>query len=378
MHLGSRRSACPPPASTPRTLVQATILVMTSRTASGRGTSGPTSPLPQSEIQAGSRLPESLSAFAARILDQLSVSSWLPASVLVAGLFFILKAELNGCAFRATLADIGNTSASTIVLLGATVILSTTVTQAFEFGSIRLLEGYWGDGPVRSSLGRVFSALKLRRRGRNIRRRNDLIMNAFESARPGLLRAKVSPEVIAYIAADVRGEHPLPRLTPKQRAELNTTDWRTSASCELMRRVGAIEVRLDRTPKPHRIMPTRLGNTLRSYEDTANELVTGSVVGMVQRTYHLLPSHVQTELDQYRNRLGLYASLVAVSIALAGIALTLIAPCAPVTALLLSAGFGSGSAVFYGAAISSADAYGSLLVEAMHLATRANNNATGR
>ena len=96
-------------------------------------------------------------------------------------------------------------------------------------------------------------------------------------------------------------------------------------------------------------------------------MVGGSMVGMVQRTYHLLPQHLQVELDQFRNRLGLYASLVAVVGVLAMTASALVLPSAVGTGLGLTIACLVAAAAFYFAAISSADAYGNLLVEAMAL-----------
>ena len=320
--------------------------------------------------------PEGLSAFAARVLDQLSISAWLPAAVLVAGLFFLLKVRFNEGDLWATLADVGNTRGSTIVLLGAAVILLTTVTQAFEFTSVRVLEGYWGDGFLRSAAAGVLARIQLRRWRRAVDRRKRALRDSFESAREGLVRAKVSPEVIAYLGADIRDEFPLPSLSDAQEAELNETDWRSSASPELMRRLDALDGVLDRMPRRHRILPTRLGNTMRSYEDTANRLVTGSVSGMVQRVFHRLPRHIQIELDQYRNRLGLYAALVAVTSLLALVAASVVAPSALSAGLILSVLAVVGCAVFYGAAVSSADAYGSLLVEAMQIANAVDSRTT--
>lgn len=322
--------------------------------------------------------PEGISAFAARVLDQLSVSAWLPAAVLSTGLFFLLKARSNDGDLMSALADAGDTRGTTIVLLGVAVVLMTTVTQAFEFGSIRMLEGYWGHGRTRSVLAGLFCHNQMRRRRRAVARHKTALIAAFDSARPGLVQAKVSPEVIAYLAADVRDESPLPALTPEQEGEVDENDWRLRASPELIRRLASIDGTLDRLPKPHRTMPTRVGNTLRLYEDQANSLLPGSVRGMVQRVFHRLPPHVQSELDQYRNRLGLYASLVAVSGVLAVAAAGLVATSELLPGLALTAVALVGSGVFYGSAVSSADAYGSLLVEAMGLAASTAPTASGR
>jgi hypothetical protein len=319
--------------------------------------------------------PEGLSAFVARVLDQLSVSSWLPAALLAAGLFLLLKARSNDGDLMAALVDAGDTRGTTIVILGIAVVLITTVTQAFEFGAIRVLEGYWGHGRIRSVLADLFIRLQRRRRRRAVSARRNALIAAFASARPGLVTAKVSPEVIAHLAADVRDESPLPSLTVEQETEIEDYDWRLQAAPEAMRRLASVDGILDRLPNPHRTMPTRLGNTLRSYEDEANLVLPGSVRGMVQRVFHRLPPHLQSELDQYRNRLGLYASLVAVAGLLAVAASGLVATENTLSAVVLSAGALVGSWLFYGSAVASADAYGSLLVEAAQLAASTDDGS---
>src|SRR3954451_9023763 len=256
--------------------------------------------------------PDGLSAFAARVLDQLSVSAWLPAGVLVAGLFVVVKLRFNDCRAYQTLADLGDTGGPTLFMLTGAVVLLTTVTQAFEFGSIRVLEGYWGDGALANVLARACVWQPTRRRESATRRRQAYRVQAFESARPKLVKANVAPEVIAYLAATVRRE-PKPGLNDSDRQELNRVDWRHYASAATMRRLDEFDRRIKALPRGHRVMPTRLGNVLRAYEDKANEHLRGSVSGMVQRVYHRLPAHIQIELDQYRNRIGLYSTLVAVS-----------------------------------------------------------------
>jgi hypothetical protein len=289
----------------------------------------------------------------------------------------LLKARSNDGDLVAALTDVGNTRGSTIVLLGVAVIVLTTVTQAFEFGAIRLLEGYWGGGPLGSALASLLVRIKAWWQRHLLTRRKAAMERAFETSRQGLVRKMVSREVIEYLAADIRDEYPLPALTAAQETELEETDWRPNASPGPLRRLEALDRRLDRMPKRHRLLPTRLGNTLRSFEDAAHVLAPGPLSGMVQRVFHRLPSHVQIELDQYRNRLGLYASLVAVSGVLAVGAMALLMSASLRTALGLAGLAIFGCLAFYGSAVSSADAYGSLLVEAMTLAAKAESTPPG-
>ena len=164
--------------------------------------------------------PEGLSAFAARVLDQLSVSAWLPAALLVAGLFLLVKVRYNDGAIMEALADVGNTKGGTIVLLAATVVVLTTVTQALEFGAIRVLEGYWGRRRLASSLARRCSNHQTNRLSGIEKKRRVLMREAFESARHGLLNARVSPEAVEYLpqifATSTRFPHSHPRSRQKR------------------------------------------------------------------------------------------------------------------------------------------------------------------
>lgn len=117
--------------------------------------SGSGSPEPHDEVRAGTPdepvddAVQGLAALAARILDQLSLSAWLPAGFLMAALAFLLSFSrpANDSFF---LAVEGIATQWLIVLVTGIpgLILVTTVTQAFSFEAIRRLEGYggWGRG----------------------------------------------------------------------------------------------------------------------------------------------------------------------------------------------------------------------------------------
>src|SRR6185437_10040384 len=109
----------------------------------------------QSQAPPAPRYQESLSQLVARILDQLSVSAWLPAAILVATLLIAGSIRSAGGDFHAALTSIVSMNAASLILLTGAVILATTLTQAFEFEAIRLLEGYWGPGLVGRAPGRL-------------------------------------------------------------------------------------------------------------------------------------------------------------------------------------------------------------------------------
>lgn len=271
------------------------------------------SPNPSLKAKDGSpspKLPEGLSAFVARVLDQLSISAWLPAALAIAGIFFAIRMSIADGDVKDALEAVGGTSIEQLLVLLGAVVLHTTVTQAFEFGSIRFLEGYWGTARLPQWVADLFAGRWERWEKEARGRREELQLEAFRSAERRYANAIDDIDVVRHVHADLLDVASVPKLSSDQEELLNELDWRDYASARTMRRLEAHEKRMNRFPRSSRIMPTRLGNLLRASEDRANEEIPGSVQGMVHRTYHLVPGHLQVEIDQFRNRLGLYASLV--------------------------------------------------------------------
>src|SRR5262245_5325637 len=97
---------------------------------------------------------DTLSQFTARVLNQLSLSAWLPAAALVMLVTFVVQLgealshpaagpNPRSPAIQAIQSIAGISLGGALLLIGAVVVL-TIVTQAFSFEAIRILEGYWG------------------------------------------------------------------------------------------------------------------------------------------------------------------------------------------------------------------------------------------
>src|ERR1039457_3012794 len=102
------------------------------------------SPITASGPDATAGTADGISAFVARVLDQLSISAWLPAAFLTASLALLLQFRGDKSAdplkaVRALTAD----PVRVLVLIVPLLVLATVVTQAFSFEAIRTLEGYW-------------------------------------------------------------------------------------------------------------------------------------------------------------------------------------------------------------------------------------------
>ncbi len=115
----------------------------------------------------------------------------------------------------------------------------------------------------------------------------------------------------------------------------------------------------------YRILPTKLGNTLRTYEDKLHAVLGGSMEGMILRMYDSWPASLKDEHDHYRSRLNLYCSLFLVFLLSAAVAWPVLfignwLPPSLAMAMTISLAYFS-----YRAAIASARGYQTVLATAM-------------
>ena len=319
---------------------------------------------------------ESLSQLLARILDQLSVSAWLPAGALVSiGLLYGNLSTHQDDLGRAITA-IGSMSLSSLVLLIGAVVLLTIATQAFEFEAIRFLEGYWGAGLIWKRIANVGCGLHIWRRGRLLRKRRELDNSSFAYARQEMLRSDYPTWFVEVLEAEHLCKEPPPPPPPdldishSDIEEAKNFDWQQLARPADIRRWNDLTARVNEYPSPdYRVLPTRLGNTLRVREDKLHDPTSGPMEGMILRIYDELPASLQNEHDRYRGRLDLYCSMVVVFVvgALASPVLFLGSPLQfrgdwgpPLVALAASLCLALFS---YRAAIASARGYGTVLEE---------------
>lgn len=339
-----------------------------------------------------------LSQLGARILNQLSISSWLPSAalVLLAALIAHIGDELAESKYghklltlkplAAAFQDLGRTNAGSLVLLAVAVIVLTMLTQAFAFEAIRFFEGYWGTSRFMVVIARrraarwrrLITELKSRHRAltkkawKQARRRIEKDQRKLE--RSGEVREFTDEEIDYLEEAILSGGAPL-ALRGDERAEILSIDWRQHAKPELVRQLIDVRNRIDDFPVRKRALPTRLGNVLRHYEDQTGRT---SLVGFVDSIFDSLPFSMRVSYDEQRGRLDLYCSLVLI-LELAGFAAFMSFVWnnwvyAVVSWMLLSlVAFFS-----YRAAIASARYYGVLLVTVSRYATRLNSASAQR
>jgi hypothetical protein len=322
---------------------------------------------------------ESLSQFVARVLNQLSLSAWLPSAALVLLVDFVgqlgtvLGTGRPGAAgaIGSALSRMSGIGVGGAVLLVVAVIVLTMLTQAFSFEAIRVLEGYWGTATAAEWLGRRRASWHRRRLKKLATRRRELTEEAWLAAkvkieeledqrRQARRRPELTAAMIARLEARVLGTFPAGRrLSPGQLARIRGYDWQRHAPAELLRRRVNVDKRLSDFPRPERTLPTRLGNILRAHEDQVGG---ESVESYVQRVFDKLPPSLQENHDEQRTRLDLYCSMVFV-VGLSG--LTGVAILAPRHWPYAASTAGAaliGMWLMHRAALATARAYGQLLV----------------
>jgi hypothetical protein len=305
---------------------------------------------------------QTLSELVAKILDQLSVSAWLPAGILVFAALAVGTLRATHGRIGDAFGKLGHLSLASLLLVLGAVVLTTVLTQAFQFEAIQLLEGYWGPGRVRAAIADAMCRRHLAKRNALRGRLRDLEDRAFAGAMMRMLEGRIDPAVVDLVAKVRRGEVDPDQLSDAQRLQVENHRWEDFAPLGLLRRMDDVGAAQRCYPEEDRaIRATRLGNTLRSYEDPVEEQIERSIGRFVQDVFHRLPGSLRTDHDQLRGRLDLYCSLVIVFgvVGLTGVGL--LAGIDWVEAAIFAGMGGLLAWLSYRAALTSARAYGSLL-----------------
>jgi hypothetical protein len=305
--------------------------------------------------------PSGISAFIAKVLNQLSLSAWLPAAIFAAAMALLYQFRASqsldiGTAITAITGD----PVALLILLIPVLVLTTMLTQAFSFSAIRILEGYWlRRGPV----GLLRSARirhHAKRRARLETRRRRAALHAFGVVRVEFLRTYSSAIVDALELQ--AAEEDVPTLPAIDQARYESASWRDMCHPWDLANVDQLDIQLADYPLlPNRTMPTKLGNVLRRTEDML-EHGGDDVQGFAMRRRSLVPARVQTQHDQFRDRLDMYCTLVFVSTVLAVASTILLWNSVRWWETAgLAVAFLAFAWVCYGSAISSARGYGVVL-----------------
>lgn len=299
-----------------------------------------------------------LSAFVARVLNQLSLSAWLPSAFLaVAGSFLFQFRAQHSLNFAEAATHLTKHTATVLILVIPVLISTTLVTQAFSFEAIRVLEGYWRRPGIPIFARKIMIRWHVQRRESLHVRRKEAAADAFAKVRRALLDRKLPRRVVDALEADALGIDRPPLSRKYSRYE--GMEWRSVCNAWDLARVDHL-LMLEQEYPPHssRILPTRLGNIIRSTEDSL-EHANGDVEGFVLRRRNLVSERVQQQHDQFRARLEMYCILVFVSglLAILSPVLLLSLPVRTWEPLAVLAGFLAVTFSSYQAAVASAKGY---------------------
>lgn len=307
-------------------------------------------------------VPEGLSAFVAKILDQLSLSAWLPAALLSATLTLLLQFRRQHSAdLHAALIEIGDRWVVVLLLAVPVLVLTTLTTQAFSFSAIRTLEGYSMRRIPMRWVRWLLTRLQVRRWERLRRQRRLRSGRAFDNSES---RWATEPaEIVMALRAQAQELKPLEPTDVDQRNRLSKLDWRVACDPWDLSRFEDARAAVNEYPSRSRIMPTRLGNVLRSTEDAVVNDTGEDLETFAMRRRSWLAPRTQFQHDQFRTRLDMYCTLVFVSTGLAAVtlALTIGEPKLLAPFALICAGLILLALVAYYAAVASARGYCTIL-----------------
>lgn len=210
------------------------------------------------------------------------------------------------------------------VILGVifALVLTTIVTQSFEFIAIRCLEGYWGTSWAGGQLAALCIARHKFRQSYNTWRAQRLDKRALRSIVPDLQTIFVDEPLLASaVERQIRGQDDSAigdEVRERARAYINGREWLSLAPDRLNHRISALDEAGATFPSAGRMMPTRLGLVLRSGEDRLMASTPGANLrGLVIGNLANIDALTLSEHDQYRNRLDMYSVLTLLAAALA-------------------------------------------------------------
>jgi hypothetical protein len=305
---------------------------------------------------------------------------------LVVGLFLVRKPGSKPSTDNLKLV-VGALNAKPVGVILAVVlglIVATLLTQSLEFATVRLLEGYWGGSVWSAWPTRTGIAGQALRQRLLLHRASKLERRAFVAAAPAVRRELGGDRQLALAVDSLGRGWPAPddseSVIERADAYLREKSWMKYSPAHLRHRLLAVDGRLRSFPGPSRLMPTRLGNTLR----VAETAIRGDVAGTRMRGYvvrHLaeIEPALLEQLDMYRNRLDMYAVMTPLCVGLAVVD----AICLPRTipaelARVFSGAFVLLSWLSYRGAVSTAVDYGEALVTVSTAVEKAGRGVSRR
>ena len=261
------------------------------------------------------KINESLSQFLARILDQLSITAWLPALALVGIILILAQLSRHEGSSVEAFSAIGDMGFAAIGLLVAGVVITTMFTQAFEFEAIRVLEGYWRPTGLVGAFAGWRSGRHRTKRKKLVDAHSGALADAFRQVRQNLRAAGYSSSVIDALDSYVTSVPMVSETTAADKTAAKTlvSMWKARADPGVVQRVDGLAHRVDEYPAlQHRVLPTRLGNIIRAVEDRVYDPAEGRLENFAIHVLDQLPRSIARAFREQRRRLDLYCGLVFV------------------------------------------------------------------
>lgn len=256
-----------------------------------------------------------ISTFVAGVFDQLSVTSWLPSVCLVGSGAVLLalqgQTQLN---VNEAIRDLLTLGWGALVLILFALTLSAIFIQGFEFEALRFLEGYYRSRALsRWARGRI--AKKRAKRAVLAERVRNLEERAFVTARAAAMQpdaATPAERTALNVREKLIFKQELDEVDMTHLFAVSELKWSRWGDAIELHDLTIAKLQLAEFPKPHRILPTRLGNVMRASEDQVALAGDEDLEGFVIRTKDQLPATIVKEHDAYRQRVEMYCGLVFV------------------------------------------------------------------
>lgn len=269
------------------------------------------------------RSSESLSGFLAKVVDQLSVTAWLPGVVFVGNAAVLLElSSQQTLSFNKAVGNLAAMEWGGIVVGLFAITIAAVLLQAFEFEILRFFEGYHRSRGMSNWARRGIARHGARRASidEQVKYRQKA---AFTAAREKALAADgISEDDRAAWNALEKVIHDW-KLTDEDRLALSRAsalNWPSRSPAALLHDWDVAQLKLAEYPAEYRVLPTRLGNAMRAAEDEVNLADDEDLEGFIIRNYDRLPATVTAEHDAYRGRLEMYLGLIVTAAALAIVA----------------------------------------------------------
>jgi hypothetical protein len=262
-----------------------------------------------------------------RIGRYFNIVSMIPVLFLVLWTYALLSTHpwRHTLDFKAAAARLGHWSVVDIGWVLAATLLLALFLHPLQFATTQLLEGYWGS----SRLALRLTTMRIRYHRRRRQRLDDL-----GECHGKKWREQADLFLQARYRAAVQRGNPRPVDDPstwdedvaeRQRASVVLSTHGDDLTIHV---VGeqAVNVQLDNYPAPDRVLPTRLGNTLRAFEDSAGKQYGLDAITTAPHFFLIAPDRHMQYVRDSREQLDIAVKLCTVSLIATVITVALLLP----------------------------------------------------